>query len=82
MTALSAGTAGEKVVLSFLGQSGEVFFSLCIGLDVQSPQFNDLREYLVDGERVEVVKSVLYGVGNIRISMFSHHGSDILEHFQ
>ena len=51
------------VVIS--GQSDEVFFSLHIRLGIQAPQFNDLRQYLIDGKGIKSVPSHSSGVSGI-----------------
>ena len=61
---------------------GEVFFRLHILLCVQTPQFDDLRQHLVDGEGVETVQPLFGSVGDAGVSMTGHDIGDVFKHLQ
>lgn len=58
------------------------FFRLHIRLDIQSPQLDDLRKHLVDGEGAEFIQPLLWAVRNGRICVLGHDVGDILEHLK
>ena len=71
------------MALSSGGQFFDVFFRLRLRLHVESPQFNELRQHLVDGERVEGFEPLVGVVRDVfRISVLRHDVCDILEHLK
>nr|DAT59267.1 MAG TPA: hypothetical protein [Caudoviricetes sp.] len=70
------------MVLSSGGQLGEVFFRFHLRLHIQSPQFNDGRQYLVNGKGVKFIKPLFRGVRDIRICVFGHYIGNVLKHLK
>ena len=59
------------------------FSCLYLRLHVQTPQFDQLRQDLVDGEGVEVLQPLIRGVRHlIRMGVFRHNERNVLEHLQ
>lgn len=61
---------------------GRSFFRLHIRLYIQSPQFNKLWQYLVDGKCIEIIKPLFRGVWNRRVCVFGHNKGNVLKHLK
>ena len=70
------------MVWSSGGQLREVFFRLHIRLDIQSPQLDNLRKHLVDGEGAEFIQPLLRAIRDGRICVLCHNVGDVLEHLK
>lgn len=78
----AAHTGEETGELSFRGLLHEVFFSLHIRPDVHSPQLDQLRQNLINTERIELIQPVLRIIRNKRICMLHHHICNVLKHLK
>ena len=76
---IAAGTGA----LSSGGQFFDVFFRFRLRLHIESPQFNELRQHLVNGECVECFEPFVRIVRDVlRISVLRHDVCDVLEHLK
>ena len=59
---------------------GRSFFRRNIGLGIQSPQLDNLRKHLVDGEGAEFIQPLLRAVRDGRVCVLCHDVGDISAH--
>ena len=67
---------------SFPCYCDEVFFRFDFSLKIHTPEFENFRKYLVDGEHPEFIQPLFDGCRNTVICMVGHDIGHILENFQ
>jgi len=68
--------------LSFHAQLDELFFRFNIHFYIQSPQFNELRKYLVNRKGIKLIKPLFRGIRDGWVCVFGHNKSYILKHLK
>ena len=75
-------TATKTAVWSSVGQSGDVFFRLDLCFYVQTPEIDQLRQDLIDAERVKLLQPLVRWCRNGCIGVFCHDIGDVLKYLK